>query len=183
MDCLPLSLGADEREQLFRQVSSFGNHVRQRLTGKSMKNPARSIVRPSASRTAIRFMDFQVWFQRNASTRTPRRRTGRNSGSDGGAFARGGLDLKTAADHFQAFPDTKQSEVFASLPMQYAIHLKGFAVIFYLHANAFRQFLDDHFHPAGLGMPGHIGERFLGDPKEHRSFGVVRRFNNRRQPD
>jgi hypothetical protein len=47
-----------------------------------------------------------------------------------------GLDLKTAADHFQAFPHAEQPEVFAALPMQYTIHLKGFAVIFCFHANA-----------------------------------------------
>jgi hypothetical protein len=68
MDCLSLSLGDDEREQLFGPVSSFRNHVSQELAGKSMKNPARAIVRSSASRKAIRFMDFQVWSQQNAST-------------------------------------------------------------------------------------------------------------------
>jgi hypothetical protein len=51
--------------------------------------------------------------------------------------------------------------------------LKGFAVVLYFHANGVVQFLDAHFHPAGLGMAGHIGERFLGDAKEHRAFGRV----------
>jgi hypothetical protein len=60
MDCLSLSLGDDEREQLFGQVSSFRNHVSQELAGKSMKNPARAIVRSSASRKAIRFMGAMV---------------------------------------------------------------------------------------------------------------------------
>ena len=30
------------------------------------------------------------------------------------------------------------------LPVQHAFHLKGFAVVFYFHANAVRQFLDAH---------------------------------------
>jgi len=47
-----------------------------------MKNPDRAIVRSSASRTTI------------PPTRSPRRASGRNSGSDGCAFDRGGLDIK-----------------------------------------------------------------------------------------
>ena len=64
--------------------------------------------------------------------------------------------------------------------MQQVIHLKGLAVILYFHANAIRQFVDDHFHPAGLGMAAHIGERLLGDAKEHRSFCHVQPLHCRK---
>ena len=37
-----------------------------------------------------------------------------------------------------------------------------------------------HFHPAGLRMAGDIGERFLGDAIEHRSFGAVQLLNRRK---
>ena len=42
-----------------------------------------------------------------------------------------------------------------------------------------------HFHLAGLRMAGHIGERFLGDAIEHRSFVTVHLLNRRegRQAD
>ena len=55
--------------------------------------------------------------------------------------------------------------------------VKAFAVVFYFHANGAIQFLNPHFHPAGLRMAGDIGERFLGDAIEHRSFVAVHLFH------
>ena len=43
-----------------------------------------------------------------------------------------------------------------------------------------RQFLDAHFHPAGLRMAGDIGQRFLGDAIEHRALGAVQLLHRRK---
>ena len=99
---------------------------------------------------------------------------------DGGAFAGRGFDRKSAADHFDAFPHAEQSEALAAFGIQHAFDLKGFAVVFYFHADAVRQFFDAHFHAAGFRMAGHIGERFLCNPKEHRALGGRQLFHFRK---
>ena len=58
--------------------------------------------------------------------------------------------------------------------------LKDFAVVFDFHANGAAQFLDAHFHPAGLRMAGDIGQRFLGDAIEHRALGAVQLLHPRK---
>ena len=95
----------------------------------------------------------------------------RNLGDDGRAFARGGLDAKIAADHFQTLPHAEQAEAFPTLGFQHTGHVEIFAIIFNLHANAaFRKFLDVHFHTAGLHDDGKV----LLDPEA----GAVVRAQN-----
>src|SRR5664280_1781679 len=120
----------------------------------NLRNPSRTTVWSSASRIVIRFLDIQVWFKRTTSTiHSSHGLVERNLRSDGGAIARGGLDIKTATDHLQPFPHAKQSQAFAPPSWQHTLHLKGFAIIFYFHANAVRKFLDAHFHPAVINSP------------------------------
>src|ERR1039458_5517285 len=63
---------------------------------------------------------------------------------------------ESAADHFDALPHAEQAEAFAALGVQLPFHAEGFAVVFYFHADAIREFLDAHLHRAGLRMTGHV---------------------------
>jgi hypothetical protein len=56
------------------------------------------------------------------------------------------------------------------------LHVEGFAVVYYFHASDAIEFANAHFHQACLRMAGDIGERFLGDPIEHRSLDAVQLF-------
>ena len=98
---------------------------------------------------------------------------------DGGAFARGGLDIEMAADHLQTFPHAEQSQSFVLFGVQHVFRLKAFAVVFYGHANGVIQFLNLHVRPAGLRVAGDVGERFLGDAIEHGAFVTVHLLNRR----
>ena len=111
---------------------------------------------------------------------TPRRVGERNLGKDGRAFARFGLDGELASDHFHPFSHAEQSQSVFLFAVQQVFPRKAFAVVFYSHANVAVQFLNLHFRPAGLRMAGDIGQRFLRDAKEHRSFGRVHLFHRRK---
>ena len=138
----------------------------------------------SASRTVIRFIDIQDLVLADVrSALLPPRACVVMSGilrQDGGAFARRGLDVKLppTISNRSLMPSNPSRLLF--LRVQHAFHLKAFAVVFYFHANGAVQFLNAHFRLAGLRMAGNIGERFLGDAKEHRSLVAVHLLHRRK---
>src|SRR5215475_7363188 len=91
-----------------------------------------------------------------------------NRDVDPRSLAGRGGDLDDAAGGLHAVADSRQAQPVLAVPLAHHTHVESHAVVADRALQTAALLAHDHAAPAGLRMPGHVGERFLDEPVDGR---------------